>query len=216
MLNTVYQINSSQPGDNGTRYDTLGDSGPTALNQSEMATGLQQAVFDISAETVFDCPAQWLAEAFSNGSRQAWKYQYSVTPAYHGADLSAYFAVDATVPNAGFRHAFQKILGNFIINNTPVISMTEAMAGYTNSTVPIGADGNIDWPEFTQLQPWQMDLNTTGGTISKVTVTPELEYYERMGPGIVNDLRLVNTPAWEGGRGQRCAFWKDVSLRVPQ
>lgn len=55
-----------------------------------MATGLQQTVFNIFAETTFDCPAQWLAEAFG-AFRQAWKYQYSVTPAYHGADLNAYF-----------------------------------------------------------------------------------------------------------------------------
>ena len=216
LLNATYKINTAQPGDSGVRYDTLGDEGVTALTESEMATGIQQTVFDLSAETVFDCPAQWLAEAFSFGSRQAWKYQYSVTPAYHGADLTAYFAVGATVPSAGFRHAFQKIWGNFIISNTPVISIEDATANYTNATVPCGTDGNMNWPAFTLLEPWQMDLNTTGGILEEITVTSNLSYFEREGSGIVNTFRLANAYTWEGDRGERCAFWREVSPRVPQ
>ena len=216
FLNANYQVSTAQPGDTGVRYDTLGDEMVTALTESEMATGIQQTVFDISAETVFDCPSQWLAEAFSSGHRQAWKYQYSVTPAYHGADLTAYFAVGATVPNTDFRHAFQKIWGNFIIKNTPIISMEDATANHTNATVPNGTDGNINWPAFSLLEPWQMDLNTTGGTLEEVTVTSNLSYFERSNPGIVNNFRLANAYTWEGGRGKRCAFWRDVSPRVPQ
>ncbi len=210
-LSALYQVGSAQPDDGGVRYDTLGIGGPTALNQSEMATGIQQAVFDISAEAVFDCPAQWLAEAFSTGGRQAWKYQYSVTPAYHGADLSAYFAIGAQDPNPDFRRTFQKILGNFVIHGTPVISGTDATANQTNATVPIRPDGKLDWPVFTLHEPWQMDLNTTGGVVEEITVTPYLSYYERSGPGIVNNFRLVDALAWEGGRGRRCSFWRDVA-----
>jgi hypothetical protein len=55
-------------------YDTLGDSGPTAVNQSGFATGQQQRLFNVFAESTFTCPSYWLAEAFP----QAWKYQYSV------------------------------------------------------------------------------------------------------------------------------------------
>ncbi|KAI1639824.1 Alpha/Beta hydrolase protein [Biscogniauxia mediterranea] len=216
VLNSIYQVDTSKPGDNDTRYDTAGDSGPTALTQSGMATGIQQTAFNIAAETLMDCPAQWLAEAFSTGYRQAWKYQYSVTPSYHGADLSAYFSVDATLPNADFRHAMQKIWGSFIINNTPVISVADATSNYSNASVPVGLDGNIKWPRFTLSQPWQMDLNTTGGSTSLVTVTPELSYYVRSGPGIVNNFRLTNAITWEGGRGARCAFWRALAPRVPQ
>lgn len=219
LLNTVYKINESAPGDNATRFDTLGDSGPTALTQSEMATGIQQSVFNIQAETTFACPAQWLAEAFSSeghADRQAWKYQFSVTPAYHGADLSAYFAVGATVPNADFAHAFQKIWGNFIINNTPVISLEDATAGFLNATVPVGLDGEIQWPAYDANEPWQMDLNTTGGAVAETVVTTDLSYFERTGAGIVNTFRLVNATSWEGGRGARCDFWRSISARVPQ
>ena len=216
LLNAAYKIDEAQPGDTGPRYDTLGTEGVTALTESEMATGTQQTVFDLSAESVFDCPAQWLAEAFSSGSRQAWKYQYSVTPAYHGADLTAYFAVGATVPNAGFRYAFQKIWGNFIINDSPVISIEDATANLANATVPRGTDGDISWPSFSLLEPWLMDLNTTGGTLVKDTVTSNLTYFEREGSGIVNTFRLANAYTWEGGRGARCAFWQLVSPLVPE
>lgn len=219
QLNSIYNIQNAISGNNGTRFDTLGDSGPTALNQSEFATGIQQAVFTIQAETTFNCPAQWLAEAFSSNlqsKKQAWKYQYSVTPAYHGADLSAYFSAHATTPNIDFRHTFQKIWGNFIIHNTPVISVADATAGYMNATVPSGDDGMISWPAFTEGEPWQMDLNTTGGTTTKKVVTSRLSYYERTGEGIVNTFRLANASSWEGGRGARCEFWRSVAARVPQ
>lgn len=223
QLNAVYRINESLPGDSAARFDTLGvgTGGPTALTQSEMATGIQQSVFNMQAETTFACPAQWLAQAFSgqdSSGRQAWKYQFSVTPAYHGADLSAYFAVDATVPNADFRHAFQKILGNFVMYNTPVISLDDATAGYANATVPADTDGNLRWPAYVDAvdEPWQMDLNTTGGVVTETVVTSNLSYFERTGAGMVNVFRLANASSWEGGRGARCDFWQSVSASVPQ
>ncbi|XXG95074.1 hypothetical protein Hte_001334 [Hypoxylon texense] len=206
----------SLPSGNGLLYDTLGFTGPTALYQSGIATGIQQAVFNLMAETTFHCPAQWLAEAFSTDSRQTWKYQYSVTPSYHGADVTAYFSVGATLPNADFSHAIQKIAGNFIIHDNPVISVSDATAGHPNASVPTGADGNIEWPEFTLENPVQMNLNTTGGTVSQVSVPPYLKYYVRSGSGIANDFNLTDLFTWEGGRGQRCNFWRTVAERVPQ
>ncbi|KAI0889557.1 putative carboxylesterase [Annulohypoxylon maeteangense] len=215
LLNNVYQI-ASLPIGSGIPYDTLGFTGPTALYQSGIATGIQQAAFNLAAENTFACPAQWFAEAFTTRSRQAWKYQYSVTPSYHGADLNAYFSVDVTFPNVDFRHAMQKIWGNFIINNSPIISISDATANYENATVPIGTYGNIEWPEFTLKKPVQMNLNTTGGNLSTVTVPPYLSYYVREGFGIVNTFNLSDAFTWEGGRGERCEFWRIVSKRVPQ
>lgn len=215
-LNDIYQINNSAPGDSDIRYDTLGTEGPTALTQSGLATGIQQTAFNMLAETEFACPAQWLAEAFSQAHLQAWKYQFSVTPGFHGSDLTAYFAVDATTPNADFRRAFQKVWGNFIVHDNPTITIDEATAGYANATAPAGADGNINWPQYTAQQPYMMDLNTTGGDLTQVVVTTDLSYYLRVGAGIVNNFRLVDALAWEGGRGARCDFWSGVSARVPQ
>lgn len=108
-LNAVYRIKESEPDDDGVPFDTLGDGGPTALTQSALATGIQRAVFNMAGETNFACPAQWLAETFSQGSRQTWRYQYSTTPSYHGSDWTAYFVNNVTmVPDAGFRSGFQK------------------------------------------------------------------------------------------------------------
>lgn len=216
-LDSIYQIDQSEPGNNGSRYDTLGDQGPTALTVSEMATGLQQSVFNIAAESLFDCPAQWLAEAFScsnNSSLQAWKYQYSVTAAYHGADLTSYFSTGTSTPSDDFGRAIQKIWGNFILSGSPVISMMNATAGCMNATAPANG-ANIKWPAYTLSEPYQMDLNTTGGDITLITATPDLSYYVRNGSGILNTFRLVNATSWEAGRGERCSFWRDVAPRVP-
>ncbi|KAH8817012.1 putative carboxylesterase [Xylogone sp. PMI_703] len=217
LLDAMYQVPKAQPGNNGLRFDTLGNAGPTALTQSGMATGIQQTVFDIYAESTFNCPGYWMAEAFSMGSRQAWKYQYSVEPNYHGADLSAYWSVGATAPNADFRHAFQKIWGNFIIHNNPTISVTDASANYPNATVPTtGRSAQMmSWPQYSIMQPQQLDLNTTGGVVDLVTVTDDLSYTVRTGAGIVNNFRLVDDFSWEGGRGARCAFWRVVAPSVP-
>ncbi|KAJ5559363.1 CAZyme family CE10 [Penicillium frequentans] len=64
----------------GALTTLFGDRGPTAVNQSEFATGYQQTVFNIFVETSFDCPSYWLADAFSRSNgKESWKYQYSVT-----------------------------------------------------------------------------------------------------------------------------------------
>ncbi|KAI0199850.1 Alpha/Beta hydrolase protein [Astrocystis sublimbata] len=217
-LNTIYHIPDEVPPDgDGVVFDTLGHTGPTALTQSGIATGIQQSTFNLAAETVFDCPSQWIAEAFSTGCRSAWRYQYSVTPSYHGADLSAYFAVGASTPAADFRHAMQRMWGNFIINNTPVIPVADAMGQYANASVPVAGNNSIiDWPRFTHSNPVLMNLNTTGGEVSLVTVTDTLAYYVRSGPGVVNTFSLANSITWEGNRGDRCEFWRSVSARVPQ
>ncbi|KAI0407088.1 Alpha/Beta hydrolase protein [Xylaria palmicola] len=218
-LNRVYGVAGGLPADTGVVFDTLGyaGTGPTALTQSGLATGIQQTAFDIGAESVFDCPAQWIAAAFGAGRREAWKYQYSVTPSYHGADLRAYFAVGATTsPSVDLRHALQRIWGRFVVDGTPVIPLADAMGHYDNASVPVAADGeHIDWPRFTRANPVHMNLNTTGGDVTLVKVTDRLEYYVRSGPGVVNNFSLANALAWEGGRGARCDFWLDISARVP-
>ncbi|KAJ5628469.1 hypothetical protein N7490_010697 [Penicillium lividum] len=215
-LKDIYRSWDGSLRNTASRYDTLGDRGPTALNQSEMATGIQQTVFDIFAETSFDCPSYWLAEAFSgNPTMESWKYQYSVTPAYHGADLTAYFSVGAKTPTRGLIHAFQKIWGSFIINDTPVISVADAKGGAENSTVPEGECGEILWPTWNGSSPVLMNLNTTGGTTVFDHVTDHLSYWLRQGPGVTNEFTLADASSWEGGRGERCKFWQAVGSRVP-
>lgn len=212
----MYQFDNSSTDLSAPLFDTLGDSGPTALNQSEFATGQKQRALNLNSEVTYTCPGYWLAEAFSGAGKQSWKYQYSVTPAYHGADLTAYFSVNATTPTPDFIYAFQKIWGNFIINNNPVIPITEASGNATNATVPRGQGSNLHWPTYSDTSHVQMNLNTTGGTVESIPVTPNYSYDLRSDPGVSNDFRLVNADSWEGGRGSRCRFWREVAPRVPQ
>ncbi|ORY18052.1 Alpha/Beta hydrolase protein [Clohesyomyces aquaticus] len=195
----------------GPLYETSGTSSPTAVNQSGFATGQQQRVFDVFAEYAFDCPSFWAASAFP----QAWKYQYSIPPSYHGYDLTAYWSKGATVPGKAFIHAFQKIWGNFITKNTPVISASDAKGGMANATVPADYGGNLNWPQWTEDKKWMMNLNTTGGTPTFLNVTENLQYYIYLEPGVTNTFRLADGESWEGGRGERCDWWQSVAAKVP-
>ncbi|KAL7941954.1 Alpha/Beta hydrolase protein [Trichoderma barbatum] len=217
-LNRIYDTATAQPGNNGTRFDTSGDVGPTANTVSGMATGIQQTAFNVAAESIFHCPSQWIAEAFSSptSGRRAWRYQYSLDPAYHGADLGAYFASNG-FPDPSFRHSFHRIWGNFVVNGSPVVSVEDASAGAENATVPVDTNNPelVEWPQYSQQNPMFMNLNTTGGEVSLVTVTDELSYCVRYGDGIINTFRLANATSWEGGRGERCSFWRGAAPRVP-
>ena len=75
---------------------------------------------------------------------EAWKYQFSAPPAYHGFDLQALWS-DTPVPGASFKHAYHKIWGNFITTNSPLISLEDAKAGARNATVPEGKNGLTTW-----------------------------------------------------------------------
>ena len=65
-LNEAYRTDALVAED-GVLYDTLGSVGPTALTKSGIAAGFKQAAINVGAEVIYDCPAQWLAEAFSGG-----------------------------------------------------------------------------------------------------------------------------------------------------
>lgn len=212
----IYQFTDTNTNLSAPLFDTLGNSGPTALNQSEFGTGQKQRALNLNSEITFTCPGYWFAEAFSGPGKQSWKYQYSVTPASHGADLTAYFSINATTPTPDFIYAFQKIWGNFIMHNSPVIPAVEASGNATNATVPTGKADNLHWPTYSTSSYMQMNLNTTGGTVKNVPVTSDFSYDLRLEPGVTNDFRLANAYTWEGSRGSRCQFWREFAPRVPE
>ena len=100
--------------------------------------------------------------------------------------------------------------------DSPIIPAIEARANATNATVPTDQGGNLHWPMYSTDSNIQMNLTTTGGTVKTVFVTRDLSYDLRLGPGVTNDFRLVNADTWEGGRGSRCRFWREVASRVPE
>lgn len=191
-------------------YDTDGISFITAINQSAFGTGQQQRVFNVFAESTFDCPSYWLASAFP----QSWKYQFSAGPAYHGFDLQALWS-GTRMPGASFKHAFRKVWGNFIVQDDPTISVSDAKGGVAASTVPEGADGSIEWPVWSDDAPVLLNLNTTGGNATYRRVTEYLKYYTYSDPGVSNVISIADADAWEGGRGERCKWWLEHAEKVP-
>lgn len=218
----LYYPSSNETDTTSPLYATSGDSGATALNQSNVAVGQQQRANNIYAETTFVCPSYWLAEAFSDSSRgegKAYKYQFSVLPALHGADVAGYFSPPGTPPfSPSFSTAFQTIWGNFIMTDDPSISQAVAV-GSVNGTAAQGSSSDsavTDWPPFSVYNPYQIDLNQTGGQYVPTPTYLMENFTAQTGQGAVNDFRLVNAYTWEGGRGTRCDFWRSVGEIVPE
>lgn len=186
-------------------------SGATTLNQSSAATGQQQRAIAIIGESMLICPSYWLAEGYSHNRRtggRSWKYQFSIPNAEHGADTYAYLR-DFYSPN--FSRAFRQMYGNFIVNEDPGIfgPATNGRPEPTGSQTdrPIRA-----WPAYSIHNPIMANFNTT---CPEITVSSGLQYCGAEGP-VQNRISLVNAYNWEGGRGQRCNFWRRLGEKVPE
>ncbi|KAK5168275.1 uncharacterized protein LTR77_006844 [Saxophila tyrrhenica] len=212
-----YPSSNASTDPSADEYATNGYTGATALNQSAVGTGQQQRANNIYAETTFVCPSYWMAEAFSDPPRASYKYQYSVLPALHGYDVSAYFGPAAPQQGNSFARAFMHIVGNFVTVNDPSISPAIAN-GASSGSMNASTSGNAatNWPQFDIYNPVQLNLNQTGGReISQETIGDRNSTIY-VSPGLMNDFSLVNAYTWEGGRGMRCDFWKSVGGIVPE
>lgn len=201
-----YPTSNDTNNPNDPPFATEGDSGATALNQSSAGTGQQQRANLIYGETTFVCPSYWLAEAYSSHGGSGYKYQFSVPPARHGSDVSAYFGTPGVVYTADFDNAFQKIFGDFITTSNPSISdmIADGQSSGNSSSNPAST-----WPPYSIPAPYQLDLNTT---CAEVTILNNVTYCD----GPLNEIRLVDAYSWEAGRGTRCDFWKSVGELVPE
>ena len=198
-------------------FATSGTGNPTAVNESTFGNGQQQRADNVYAETTFVCPSYWVAEAFTKHGREAWKYQYSVGGAQHGIDVAGYFGPPTRAQGPDFERAFMTIWGNFVTKNDPSISAAIAAGGNASmSSAP--ANPITKWPAYTVANPYQINLNETGGTPysapSFSTSAPNITQYSD--PGLKNDIQLVDAYSWEGGRGIRCEFWRSVAGIVPE
>lgn len=227
-----YPSSNASVNANAPDFATLGYTGLTALNQSDVGTGQQQRADNIYAETTFVCPSYWMAEAFSDHGRKSYKYQYSVPAATHGSDPEAYFGPASPNQGPDFVLAFRQMWGNFIRTSNPSISSAVALGASasnatstttSNSTSTNSTSGSstanpaTSWPPFTVYAPYQLNLNETGGIPTNVSgnLTPH-NVTEYLGSGLRNNFTLVNAYAWEGGRGVRCDFWRAVAGLVPE
>jgi hypothetical protein len=198
------------------------------------------------AETTFVCPSYWLASAYSNQpsynsrrngeTKQSWKYQYSVPPSEHGADLDAYYAINREALGLGtlspaFRTAVQQIWGRFVIYNDPTLpaSLVTNLTTFANGTSsgdnltaaitgnwPVWEGGNSDGGGAYKM----LNLNMTGGHATQITWTAGdgtmVNVTQYAGPGLRAKLDVVDAWTWEGGRGARCEFWASIGTEVPE
>lgn len=155
-----------------------------------------------------------MAEAFSDKGRLSYKYQYSVGSALHGLDTLAYFGPSYPTIGPDFEAAFMAIIGNFVRTGNPSISAT--LANGPSSPDPTAPNPATNWPAYANYAPYQLDLNQTGGAPENFTYYGYINVTENAGPGLVNDITLVNAFTWEAGRGVRCDFWRSVAAIVPE
>lgn len=203
---------SNAPWTNGTW--TNGTAAGTAV------PALRRA-YDIYAEATFVCPAYWLAAAFTQpadlAKKAAFFYQYSVPYAYHSTDVAAYLGPATTNQGPDFTLAWRRMWGNFITADNP--SINEQLASGAASSPPNSSAAAV-WA----FPPWSDDpaaatlvnLNETGGAPYTTTTAWGASVIQYMGPGLRNNLTRADAYAWEGGRGRRCEFWRDMSPMVPQ
>lgn len=196
-------------------YSTDGINAPTALNQSQFATGQQQRLDNLLAEAILICSTYYLSKAFEG---HAWKYQYSHLPAIHGEDVLVMFPDLATAlvgeGNAltpEFIKAVHSAWGNFIINSDPTPTSTSQFEIMQNNQTTV-------WPAYTLARPNQVDFNITGGKVSRFMFTEGtvvLDLPIVTGPDVVNAFTLNDGNAWEGGRYDRCRVWESLSHMIP-
>ena len=194
-------------------FATTGDSIPTALNESTYGSGQQQRAENLYAETTFVCPAYWMAEAFPT----SFKYQYSVPGALHGSDAVAVFGPPTPNLSDDFVRAVMTIWGNFVTSDDP--SIDASIANGANASTSTDNSAVTAFPAFSVAQPLQINLNQTQGTFysaenDAIPGGPNITQSQQ--PGLSNDFTAVNAYTWEGGRGQRCDFWRSVASLVPE
>ncbi|KAI8623153.1 carboxylesterase [Xylariaceae sp. FL1651] len=211
------------PGNVSNIYaDSNGLTTPFSTTNSNFAVGWQQAANNLYAEATFVCPSYWVADAFAGEEgKSSWKYQFSVPPSTHGADIGPITAspqVQGTGIDKVFRVAFQQIWGNFVAKGDPTLNTAQASSAECGN-VTAAAAGN--WPQWGG-QPdsdYLLNLNMTGGmpvaTPSRlggksINITSYVPSTSTSYPPLEAAFNVAPGWTWEGGRGERCQLWVDL------
>ncbi|KAL6702832.1 hypothetical protein ACN47E_000918 [Coniothyrium glycines] len=199
VIQHIVDAYASNSTDSTAKFATSGFGPANALTTSPVATGIQQTAYNIYAEATFVCPSYWLSGAFTTAHRTAHHYQYSIPVALHAADVSGYFGPATPNQPPVFTDAFRHIWGAQIERGTPAAALT-----------------NLTWPTWVEGETSQMlNLNTTGGVEFQATLSTGVNATEYREPGLRNAFSTVNAWSWEAGRGERCAFWREIASLVP-
>lgn len=231
---SAYAIPESSIG--SPRYSSDGLNPPYATYQSIFGTGYQEAANNLYAETTFICPSYWLADAYTGGGgggggpKKAWKYQFSVPPSEHGADLDAYYMFNREALGEGtmttaFRLAVQEMWGRLIMYDDPTLPSQSVATLTANGTTgdQITAAESKNWATWDGSN--MLNLNMTGGVpqtlIWKAGDGVEINITQYIGgaagtPPLQARFKMVDANSWEGGRGDRCRLWVQLGARVPE
>ncbi|KAI1365787.1 carboxylesterase [Xylaria arbuscula] len=200
--------------------DSNGVTPPFSTTNSNWAIGWQQAANNLYAETTFVCPSYWMADAYTTRRKSSWKYQFSVPPSSHGADVSPLVAdpkVQGTGMDEVFRTAFQQTWGNFIVTGDPTLSTAQTASVEQGNITAAGTGIWLQWGG--RPNDYMLNLNMTGGTpvttprqvgSSVVEITSYVPSSDGSYPELEATFDLVAGWSWEGKRGQRCQLWADL------
>lgn len=191
----------------------------------------QQTVNRILTEVFYHCPAEWTAGASAARAGNAWRYELRHEQNLHGDDLELVLPSSKEFdPNhekwatrAGIAHALQRMWGNFITQDSPVVSLKEARNGEELARVPIDAQygnshetGRLYWPQY----PWMMVLDSEGGE-TRLGKPPGMDFKcpVRVDGSdktpYLNRFSLANSVTWNDDRGARCRWWQEHGHKIP-
>jgi carboxylesterase type B len=207
----VQNPNNANTNHDTPRFETDGLHSPNAVNMLQAANGQQQRGNNIYAEATFVCPSYWMASAYSN--KKSWQYQYSVPFAFHTTDVTAYFGPPTPNQSNDFVLAFRRIWGNFVANGNPSIS--DQIGNGASAPDPNVSNFASYWPQWTDASPMQLNLNETGGTPYSFTTQWGSNVTQFMQPGLLNAIAIVPADSWEGNRGDRCNFYRNLAPSIP-
>lgn len=105
------------------------------------------------------------------------------------------------------------IYGNFVTGNNPSIS--NEIANGASSEDLSASHQAADWPCWNDDEQLMLNLNQTGGVPYTAGPVNGVGVTQFRGPGLRNELAVVDARAWEGGRGERCEFWREVGSSIP-
>jgi hypothetical protein len=215
QINSILAANpNSSPTDpDAPRFETSGTSGPNAISVSGGANGQQQRANNIHAEATFVCPAYWIADAYTGGSKSAYYYQWSVSFAWHGSDVAAYFGPATSNLGDDIAVAFRRIWGNFVTTGNPSIS--NAVANGASALNPTAANPASAWPVWNEGSPKLVNLNQTGGSPVEFITQWGVPVTQFAGPGLQNAISVAPADTWEGGRRSRCDFYLGLAPSIP-
>jgi len=72
-----------------------------------------------------------------------------------------------------------------------------------------------DWPAWDDEKPTMLNLNQTGGVPYSAYAPNGARITQFREPGLRNDFSVVDAYNWEGGRGRRCEYWREIGPFVP-